>query len=108
MKHTGGSQTLECIDCGSRLIEGLVCLTCDSINIKEVAPSVVSGKIEIDAVKGTVTIHLENGSYCLDHYPNGVKSFVETEIECLREAKVKATLERANTVLAKGWDRVND
>lgn len=69
----------------------------------------INGQIEIDVVEGTVTIRLENGSYCLKHYPNGIKSFLETEIEVLREQKVKDTLERANNIVGfpKGWDRTD-
>lgn len=44
MMHIGGSDTMECRDCGSRLIEGLVCLTCDSINVVEIKRSMMTVK----------------------------------------------------------------
>lgn len=42
----------------------------------------VTGTITIKA-DGTVTLKLENGSFCTDHYPKGVKTFLEVEIEKL-------------------------
>ena len=45
----------------------------------------VKGTIEIDPVTKTITVKLENGSYCNDHYPIGIQRFLEVEIECLQE-----------------------
>jgi hypothetical protein len=33
---------------------------------------------------GTVTIKMDSGAYCLDHFTNGVKRFLDTEIEILQ------------------------
>jgi hypothetical protein len=55
----------------------------------------MKGTIEINPEKGTVTIRLENGSYCVDHYPIGIKHFIEEEIECLKKQP-------------KGWLIAND
>jgi hypothetical protein len=44
----------------------------------------VSGTIQIDSRRQTVTIKLANGSYCVDYFSNGVKSFIDEEMECLK------------------------
>jgi hypothetical protein len=40
----------------------------------------IKGMIEIDVEQKTVTIRLENGSYCLKHYTHGIKRFLDEEI----------------------------
>lgn len=41
----------------------------------------IRGSIVIDPDKKTVTIELNTGSYCRDHYTQGVKRFLDEEIE---------------------------
>lgn len=43
----------------------------------------LKGQIEIDSDKNTVTVRLDNGSYCLDYYTHGMKRFLDEEIELL-------------------------
>lgn len=52
----------------------------------------MKGTIELDTVKKTITIWLENGSYCIDHYPNGIKRFLEEEFECIDAKMVTVEL----------------
>lgn len=46
---------------------------------------IMNGSIEIDSERGTVTIHLDNGSYCINHYTNGIKRFLDDEIQLLQK-----------------------
>jgi hypothetical protein len=69
MMHIGGSDTMECRDCGSRLIEGLVCLTCDSMNVGEIRQC-----LEKDCTnEPEITVTIKEGrlerefSLCFDH-----------------------------------------
>lgn len=41
----------------------------------------IKGTITIDMEKKTVTLRLENGSCIIDHYTNGIKRFLDEEIE---------------------------
>jgi hypothetical protein len=45
----------------------------------------VKGTIEIDIERKTLSIRLDNGSYCLDHYTIGIKRFLEEEIQFVSE-----------------------
>lgn len=54
----------------------------------------VNGQIEIDSTKKTVTVHLENGSFCLYYYTHGLKRFLDDEIECLNEQESKENSKR--------------
>lgn len=48
----------------------------------------VNGKIKIDVERKTITLQLDNGSYCFDLYTNGLKRFLDEEIEFLgRDSK---------------------
>lgn len=47
----------------------------------------LKGTIEVDVERRTVTVELENGSYCIDHYPNGVERFLADEINLGLEGK---------------------
>ncbi|MGG1571578.1 hypothetical protein [Fictibacillus sp. NRS-1165] len=46
---------------------------------------VIEGKIQIDPESKTVSIQLENGSHCLQHYPQGVFNFLTDEIEFINK-----------------------
>jgi hypothetical protein len=52
------------------------------IKAKQESPK-IKGTIEIDPNRNTISIRLENGHYCFDHFPNGIKTFLEDEIETL-------------------------
>ena len=58
---------------------------------------IIKGTVEINVERKTVTLHLENGSYCIDHYTHGIKRFLDDEIDCLSDI---------NKVV-KGWDLVD-
>lgn len=45
----------------------------------------VWGTISLDTNRGTVSINLKNGSYCVDHYTHGMKKFLDEEMQRLKE-----------------------
>lgn len=77
------------------------------------------GTIEIDYNAGTISIQLNNGSFCESHYPQGVMHFLADEIAFVNfsnkkkeEPKNPATPETLNELMEilypKGWEKVND
>lgn len=71
---------------------------------------IVNGTISIDTDKKTVTIKLDNGSYCIDHYPNGIKRFLDEEFECLikQENKPNITIEEADQLAYDHYEKGGD
>lgn len=55
---------------------------------------IVNGRISLDTKKQTVTLHLENGSYGIDLFPNGVKNWLEVELDCLKKQESKEAAAR--------------
>jgi hypothetical protein len=45
----------------------------------------VKGEIEIDFERKTVSIQLDNDSWCTDLYTHGLKRFLDEEIEFVRK-----------------------
>lgn len=67
---------------------------------------IVKGTIEIDSNNKSVTIKLENGSYCLDHFTHGVKRFLDEEIDCLKRQERKELHEQIMKLC--GLDKIID
>lgn len=61
----------------------------------------LKGTIEIDAERGTISLKFDNGSFCSDHYPNGIKHFLEDEIECVKKNGTEP--HTLYTGYPKGW-----
>jgi hypothetical protein len=49
----------------------------------------IKGEIEINVEKGTVSVRMENGSFCLDYYTHGLKRFLDDEIEIQKGELIK-------------------
>jgi hypothetical protein len=49
----------------------------------------VEGKIVLDTSNNTISIKLENGSYAQMLFPNGIKTWLEVELECIEETEAR-------------------
>lgn len=49
----------------------------------------VKGMISLNPENGTISIKLDNGSYVTDHFPNGIKNWLEVELDVIKEAQAK-------------------
>lgn len=49
--------------------------------------SEVKGTISINPENGTISIRLDNGHYASNHFPNGIKTWLEVELDVIKEAQ---------------------
>jgi hypothetical protein len=78
----------------------------------------LSGTIQIDSERKTVSITFSNGSYCLDHYTHGIMRFLDEEMECLQGIEALPVVHELSPIIPtgigevaqtpKGWLIVND
>lgn len=47
--------------------------------------SEVKGTISINPENGTVSIRLDNGHFAKNHFPNGIKSWLEVELDVIKK-----------------------
>lgn len=59
---------------------------------------IINGNISIDVEKNTVTIRLDNGSYCRSQFTSGAKHFLDDEIK-YRSLERKEFIEDVKIIL---------